>query len=51
MNWIARWLSLAKDLYFVSAGLGLVLERSIFCRNIEGGDTGTITSFLSGSWS
>lgn len=34
VNWVARWLALARNLYFVSAGLGLVLGRSTFCRNI-----------------
>lgn len=51
VKWVARWLALGRNLYFVSAGLGLVLERRIFCRNIESGNTGTVTSFLSGSWS
>lgn len=37
---------LARNLYFVSVGLGLVLERSVFCKNIWSGDTGTITSFF-----
>lgn len=49
VNWVARWLALAGNLYFVSAGLGSVLGRSVFCRNIGSDNTGTIAWFCQGA--